>query len=295
MEPTEVNIVNLITNTINSLFSNLFSSIDNSLYTLLDDLVFISPDIMRHPHLGDLIGNNMSGITLIANSLVIGFLIYYSISYLLSHFTFNQVQTPYQFVFRLLLCVIFINFSVYICELLILSSSFISLAIRNLGETVFNTQIGFSSIIENLNSIIFLEQGYFNVFSLDGLLKGFVSIGLLNLVLSYALRYIITLVFVLISPFAFLSLILTDSTWIFKSWLKIFLSLLALQIFVALILLICFSIDSTDLDAFSKLTYVGSIYALMRANNYLRDFMSGLGTDINLGVSTFKSMFIGGG
>ena len=294
MEASELNIVTLITQTINTLFSNLFSSIDNSLYNLLDDLVFISPDIMRHPHLGNLIGNNMSGVIMIANSLVIGFLLYYSISYLLSQFTLGQVQSPYQFIFRLLLCVLFVNFSHFLCELLISFTSFISLAIRSLGESIFNTEIGFTSIIQNLNSIIFLEQNDFNVFSLDGLLKGFISFGLLNLVLSYALRYIVILVFILISPFAFLSLALTSSTWIFKSWLKIFCSLLALQIFVSLVLLICFSIDSADSDVFSRLIYVGSIYALIKANSYLRDFMTGLGTDINMGVSSLKGMIMGG-
>ena len=37
-----VNIVQVITETINNLFYNLFSSIDNSLYSTLDDLLFIN-------------------------------------------------------------------------------------------------------------------------------------------------------------------------------------------------------------------------------------------------------------
>ncbi|MCL2382806.1 MAG: hypothetical protein FWC79_01185 [Oscillospiraceae bacterium] len=294
MENLDATIPNLITHTINVLFSNLFSSIDNSLYSILDDLVFVSTDIIDHPHLGDIIGNNISGIILVANSLVIAFLIYYSITYLLSHFTFSQVQNPYQFIFRLLLCVIFINFSYSICYALIFSTSTLSLAIRSIGENLFDTEIGFSSIIQNVNTVIFLEHNAFNIFSIDGLLKGFISIGLLNLLLSYALRYVIILVFILISPFAFLSLILTDSSWIFKSWLKIFLFLLMLQVFVSLILLVCFSISATSSDMFSRLIYIGSIYALMKANNYLRDFMIGLGTDISMGVNSIKSMFAGG-
>ena len=295
METTEqINIPNLITSTINELFLNLFDSVDNTLYSILDDLVFISADIMNHPSLSKLLGDNLSGMVLIANSLVIGFLLYYGISHLISHFTFVQSQSPYQLIFRLLLCVIFMNFAIFICWALILGISTLSLAIRNLGENIFNIQISFASIIQNLNSVVHMDENNFNFFSIDGLLKSFISIGLLNLVLTYALRYIITLVFILISPFAFLSLILKESTWIFKSWLKIFFSLLILQVFVSFILLICFSIDTADGDIFSQFIYIGSIYALMKANTFLRDFMIGLGSDISMGVRHIQSTISGG-
>lgn len=100
--------------------------------------------------------------------------------------------------------------------------------------------------------------------------------------------------FILLSPFAFLSLILTGTTWIFKSWLKIFLSLLFLQILVPLILLIVFSINLSSESLFSKLTYVGSIYTLIKANSFLIDFMSGLSSDITIGISNIKSIISGG-
>ena len=147
----EINIPNLITSTINELFLNLFNSIDSTLYSILDDLVFISTDIINHPSLSSLVGDRTSGIILIANSLVIGFLLYYGISHLLSHFTFVQSQNPYQLIFRLLLCVIFMNFAIFICWGLVLGTSTLSLAIRSLGEGIFDTQISFASIIENLN------------------------------------------------------------------------------------------------------------------------------------------------
>ena len=42
-----LNIVQVITETINNLFYNLFSSVDNSLYSVLDDLLFINSDIFN--------------------------------------------------------------------------------------------------------------------------------------------------------------------------------------------------------------------------------------------------------
>jgi len=288
VDPNQANIAELITQTINTLFSTLFSSIDNNLYSILDDLVFVKSDIINAPYLSGIIGNStISGIIVIANSLVAGFLIYYAISYLLSHFIAYQAQPqkPYQFIFRLVVCTMFINYSFFICEQVISINSTISLAIRSFGEDIFGHPICFSSLIENLNSAIYLNDNSFNVFSLDGLLKGLISFGLLNLVLSYALRYVLIIVFILISPFAFLSLTLQNTSWIFKAWIKMFLSLLLLQILVPIILLVSFAFSSNTADTFCKLVYIGSIYALMQANNYLRQFMGGLSTDVNVGMS----------
>ena len=292
MDANQANIAALITSTINTLFSNLFSSIDSSLYSILDDLVFIKPDMLNSPYLSGIIGSSTtSGIILIVNSLVAGFLIYYAMSYLLSHFITYQLQKPYQFIFRLIVCVVLINFSYFICEQALSINSTVSLAIRSFGEDIFGHPICFSALIENLNSSIYLNDNSFNVFSIDGLLKGLISFGLLNLVLSYALRYVLIIVFVLLSPFAFLSLILQNTAWIFKAWVKMFLSLLLLQILVPLILLVSFAFSSNTTDIFTKLVYIGSIYALMQANNYLRQFMGGLSTDMNVGMSGIGSTF----
>lgn len=174
MEQNSINIVGIITSTINTLFSDLFSSIDNNLYSLLDDLLFISPDILKHPNLENILGNNnISGIIVIANSLVVGFLLYYSIFYLFSHFTFMKVQSPSQFIFKLILCVIFINCSYFICEQILFLNSSVSLAIRKIGENIFENEICFASLIQNLNSVISIEQTSFNIFSIEGLLKRF--------------------------------------------------------------------------------------------------------------------------
>lgn len=68
------NLTDTIIKTINTIFQNLFSSIDNSLYSLLDDLVFINTDILDSSFLEKILGNNFSnGLILIANALLIGF------------------------------------------------------------------------------------------------------------------------------------------------------------------------------------------------------------------------------
>ena len=291
MENEQLNIVEIITQTINNLFSNLFSSVDNSLYSILDDLLFINADILEDKYLNSILGSSSSGIILICNSLLIGLCMYYAIKLLLSHLTFSQVQKPSQFTFKLFLCVISMNFSSFIIRNSIYLISDLSLSIREVGEIVFNKNICLSTFIQEFNSTIYLEDSSFNIFTLNGLLKSFVSVGFLNLAISYALRYIMIKVFIFISPFAFMSLINPSTSWFFKTWLKLFSSLLLLQVFVSLILLVTFSINYTSSDIFSKIVYIGSRYSLIKANNFVKEFMGGLSTDVSTGISNFKNLF----
>ena len=48
MENQNINITEIILNAINEIFSKLFSSIDNKIYTLLDEITFISPNILEN-------------------------------------------------------------------------------------------------------------------------------------------------------------------------------------------------------------------------------------------------------
>lgn len=286
----QINIVSTITETINNLFSNLFSSIDNSLYSVLDDLLFINSDILDNKYLHSILGSSSNGFILICNSLLMGFLLYYACKLLLSYFTFAQVQNPLQFIFKLFLCSIAINFSDFIIENVISLFSNFSLSIREIGEIVFDKNICLSTFIQEFNSSIYFESSDINVFTLNGLIKSFISIGFLNLSISYALRYIMIKVFIFLTPFAFISLINSSSAWFFKSWAKLLFSLLILQVFVSFILLVAFSIEFNSSDLFSKTIYAGSVFALIKANSFVKDFIGGLSTDISLGVSNFKNL-----
>lgn len=294
MEEEVVNITEVILNAINTLFSNLFSSIDNSLYSLLDDLTFINTDFFNNSFLESILGNStQSGIILIANSVLIGFILYYAFSSFLAYFTFSSNQKTLSFIFKLIFYTILMNFSLFFCKQIISLNSLINLAIRNIGETLFSKSVCFSCLIENLNSIISIGSDDFNLFTIDGLIKSFISFGLFNLVFTYSLRYIMLKVFILVSPFAIISLILDKTSWFFKTWLRSFFALLMVQNFIAIILLIAFSVDFND-NLLSKLLYVGCIYALIKANSYVREIFGGISTDVSTSLSSFKSRFIGG-
>lgn len=283
------NITQIIIDTINSIFESIFSSIDNHLYSLLDELIFIDSDILNNRYFEEILGNSTSsGILLISNALLFGFLLYYSIKYLLSHLTYDRIDRPSSFFIKMLLFGICMNSSFFMIELFINLISTISLFIRSIGEDLFNETICFSTLISNINSHISIDTSSLNIFTIDGLIKGILSVSLLNLVFSYSLRYIFIKVFILITPFAFLSLILSNTSWFFKAWFKNLFSLLFLQIIVSIILLLLFSVDFSSGDLFNKFIYVGGMYALIKANSLVRDFIGGVSTTITQSVKSFK-------
>jgi len=285
------NITQTIIDTINTIFENLFSSIDNNLYSVLDDITFVSSDILNDNNFENIFGTNSSnGILLIANSLLIAFLLYYSIRYLLSHITYNQTENPFSFLIKLILLGIFMNFSFSVIGMFLDLNSNISLAIRNLGENLFNKNTCFSELINTINTNMSIDTSSINIFSLDGLIKSTLTFSLLNLVFSYSIRYIMIKVFVLITPFAVLSLSLNNTSWFFKSWLRNLFSLLFIQIIVSLVLLILFSMDFSGSNLFCKFVYIGGIYFLIKANSFVREFIGGVSTNISQTVQNFSKI-----
>ena len=168
--------------------------------------------------------------------------------------------------------------------------SYITLAIRGLGETLFNKNICFSELILNINNNISINNSSIDIFSLDGIIKSLISFSLLNLVFSYSFRYVLIKVFVLITPFAILSNSLNSTSWFFKSWFKNLFSLLFIQIIVSIILLILFSMDYSSTNLFSKFIYIGGLYALIKANSFVRDFIGGVSTDFSQNVGNFSNL-----
>ena len=285
------NITQIIIDTINTIFENLFSSIDNTLYSLLDDLTFINSDILTDNYFQEILGTSASsGILLIANTLLFGFLLYYAIKYLLSHMTYDRIDKPSSFFIKMVLYAICMNSSFFIVELFVDLMSNISLVIRSIGEDLFNESICFSSLITNINTNIAVDTSSLNIFTIDGLIKSVLSVSLLNLVFTYSLRYIFVKVFVLITPFAFLSLILSNTSWFFKAWLKNLFSLLFIQIIVSLILLLMFSVDFSSTELLNKFIYVGGMYGLIKSNSLVRDFIGGVSTTITQSVKSFTNL-----
>jgi len=281
----QTNITDAIINTINTIFEKLFSSIDNNLYSVLDDIVFIDNDILKDKYVEKVFGTSSTeGMLLIANSLLIGFLLYYAIRYLFSNITYTQVENPGQFLFKIILCGICMNFSYFLIDQFINIISIITSSIRGVGEELFGKDICFSELISTINNMISINTTAVDIFSINGLIKGTLTISLFSLVFSYSLRYIMVKVFILISPFAILALSQKSTSFFFTAWVRNFFSLFFIQIIVSIVLLILFSMDYNSSNLLTKFLYIGGIYALIRVNTFVREFIGGISTDVKQNV-----------
>ena len=275
------NLTTSIIETINFIFETLFSSIDTTIYSVLDELTLIDKNILNNSIFQKIFGSTgNNGLLVIANSLLVGFSLYYAIRLIYSYYMNLQIERPYQFIFKLLIFGIVMNCSYFICNQFIQINSFISDAIRTVGSNIFGHDISFSELINKLNYLS-IKENEFNIFSFDGLIKSFISISLFNLIFSYSLRYIMVKVFILITPFAILSLVNESTSWFFKTWLRTVLSLLLQQSLIAIILLIIFSFNFSSNNIISQLMCIGGIYALVRANSYIRSLIGGISTDVS--------------
>ena len=152
---SSVNVTEVIFQTINSLLESLFSSIDNNVYTILDDITFLDADFLKDSTFESIFGTSIgNGMLYIVDAFLLGFVLYYLFRLLLSHFTYLPIENPYQFLFKLLFVGIAIHFSFFLCEQLVTFISFLSSAIRELGELLFHKNICFSELITELNSTI---------------------------------------------------------------------------------------------------------------------------------------------
>lgn len=287
----ENNISDSVFNSLNELFSKLFLSIDEKIYLNLDEITFINSDIIKKSNITKIVGESpKEGILLVCNALIFGFILYYSINHLISHLTFSRIQNPIQFIFKLIIFSILMNFSVWICLQIIEISSTISLLIRQIGEKSFGESICFSNFIKVINEKIYIENGNIDIFSFDGIIKSFLTFGFINLIFSNSLRYIMIQTLTIISPFAFLSLVNEKTENFFKKWLISFISLLLEQILISIILILSFSFEKNLEITLSKMLYIGILYALIRSNYYINQIVGGISTTVDSGISNLKKI-----
>ena len=285
MEQSEV--VNLIIETINTIFSNLLASIDNNIYGSLDTVAFINTDILSNSFFEKILGSNgKNGFIYLTDAMLLGISIYYCVRLFYSHYSESNIEKPFQFLFKLLIFAILINFSYFLMEQVLNLNYLISSSIQEIGKNILSQDISFSGLISKLNSTLSIGESTLDMFSLDGILKSFTSVGLINLLFTYSLRYVLVQVLILFCPFALLSLINSSTSWIFRSWARSVFSILILQSFFPLIIMIIFSVPDNN-----NILFVSGIYLLTRINNYVKEIFGGISVDFSYNFNNMMSIF----
>ena len=278
-----------IIDTINKIFSMLFSSLDLSIYSLLDKTVFINSSIVNDRFFS-LAFNSSFGLSIIANALLAGFFIYYCFRLYLAPFSGSYVEKPYQFLTKVLIIAICISFSQFLCSEFLSIIDILTDILKSFGMQLTGKEISFNTLLSSSTYVI-ENSNNFNFFSFDGILKSFFSFGLINLLFSYSIRYILIKILILLFPFALLSLVTTSTSWIFKSWFRTFFSLIFVQIFIIFVLILLFSLNINTSDMFSQISYVSTVFILTKSNSYIKELLGGISTDLNYNILNFKNLF----
>lgn len=286
-------IVPIVLEVINTIFSNLFSAIDNTIFPLLDKLIFINNDIFSTgAKFNKLLGTSSSnGVLILANCLFTAFVLYYAGRLIIANLVGTQIELPSKFFIRAFLSGVAMNYSLSICKFLVNATNLISSFFCELGKNVFGKEISFVALMSMLESGSVISK--LDILSLDGVLSGMLSISSFALIISFSFRYILIEVLIILSPFAILCLTNTSTEGFFKSWFKCLLSLLILQVVISVMLLIPYSLlkDSNDL-LFNKILLVGSVTALLKSNQFVKEFMGGLGigTNFQSGIAGIRTL-----
>lgn len=285
MEQTEI--ANIIIQTINTLFNNLFSSIDNSVYSSLDNLVFTNSSLINNSIILKLFNNSgKNSLIYLSDTLLLGLFLFYLIRYYYFNIIDVTVEKPTQFIFKLFIFTLIVNFSYFIIEKILDINYLFSSSIQEIGKNIVKEDISFSQLILFINQKTISSSQELNILSFDGLIKSYISIGLVSLLISYSLRFILLQVLLLLTPFSILSLINYSTSWIFKSWGKCLFYLLIIQIFIPILIIIIFCIDTDN-----KILFVSGLYSLIKINDYVREIFGGMGLNLSSNISNIISKF----
>ena len=285
-------IVSIVLEVINSICSNLISSIDENIFPLLDKLVFIDGNIFSTgDKFNKLLSNSSSnGVLILANCLFAAFVLYYAGRLIIANLTSTQIESPPKFFMRAFLSGIAMNYSLSICKFLISATSRISTFFCALGKNVFGKEISFQTLLSILDTTAFENL---DMLSINGVLSAMLSISSFALILNFAFRYILVEILIILSPFAILCTMNTSTVGFFKSWFKSLLSLLILQVIISIMLLIPYTLLKESNDAlFNKVLLVGSIMALLKSNQFVKEIIGGIGISTNFqnGIAGIRSL-----
>ena len=274
-----------ILNNLNVVFEKLFKSVEEQVYTTLDQIVTISPKILKEEPLSYLIDSTNNGLVLIANSIVIFFIIYFAFTQIINLYYGDNVENAYKFIIKITIIMIIVNNSYEICDEILNLINIITETFDDFFYTLTKKNIGFESLKNNINTV----QDFLNndIVSLNGIIQGMLSFGIISILINFAIRYVTVIFLILVSPLAVACSSSNISKGIFISWIKIFIVNLFVQIIVKIIILIPLMFKDVN-SLMYKVIVIGSIYLIYKVDMFVKELFS------KIAVNSKFVDFIGG-
>ena len=261
-----------VLNNLNILLEKFFGTVESEVFGLLDKLYRITTEILKEEPLKRFqVKDVNSNILLILISISILFIVFYLITYMLSMYNGYKQENIFKFVFKLAVFLILSSSSMYIVETVLDINNMFTEVILSIGKDVAKTEVSFEGLKECITDV---EKHMSNdAVSVDGIIKGVVSLGASSILITLSIRYVTAIVLVLLSPIAIMFAASNNTYSLFLAWLKAFLINILTQNIIAVILIIPLSIKDTG-ELMYKIVLVGSIYLLYKINTFARELIN---------------------
>lgn len=268
-----------ILNNLNVLLEKFFGAVEEEVFELLDKLYKITPDILKEEPLSKIFVKGIEeNIILILVCLIILFIIFYLITYAVSLYSGNKQENIFKFVFKIIIFLILSSSSIYIIETVLDLNNMLTEVILNIGKDITKKEIAFNSLKECITDVE--KHMSSEAISLDGIIKGIVSIGASSILITLIVRYVTIIVLIILSPIAIMFAVNSCTYSLFSAWCKKLLVCILTQNIIAVILIIPLSFKNTD-DVMYKVVLAGSMYLLYMINNFARELIN-IGGGINV-------------
>lgn len=269
--------INDILNSLNIISEKLFKSVEGQVYIVLDKIVNIKPDILNEEPLKSIfLEGKLNGVIVVANSFILFYITYYVFTQLMSMYNGKKAENAYLFVMKIIVVFVLVNNSYFICSMFLEVLDAFNNAILQLGESVAKQAVSFERLKESILSIDDFMKN--DLLSLNGLIKGVISFGIITILINFSIRYVTIIFLIIISPFAIMSISGAISLGFFKTWLRMFITNMSIQIVVNLLLIIPLVYKETG-DLMYKIILVGTIYLMYKITEFTRELFVKISED----------------
>lgn len=273
-----------IFNTINVIAEKLFKAVESQVYTTLDQIVMIGPEILKKEPLKRIFQmDQINGLMVIAQAFILFFIVYYAFSHIILLYQGGATKNIYAVTLRLITVSALVASSFFLCDQLLHIFSLFSEAIDVFATSLVGHSVSFEGLKEAIISMKDFMKN--DVLSLDGIIKGMVSFGAVSVLIQFAIRYVTMIFLLCISPFAFVSLGSDITAGLFFSWGKQCIVNLSMQVIVKLLIMIPLLYKNTNSVVY-KIILVGTIYLIYRIPTFAKEILQKISSP-----TTFSLLF----
>ena len=196
-----------IINNFNDILNKFSFSLKKDGYKILDNISEIDINIFNREPIKTLcLDKNISVFILILNTLISAIILYYFFKCVLSLYSDTNISNIYYFVIKVILVAILSFNSIYICKEVININSLFSKTMGIFLEEVCENEINFDFLDDNISTL----DGVFETtdkVGLNGLKDMVVCTYIISLIIFLSIRYVIILLCIILSPFAFICIL----------------------------------------------------------------------------------------